>query len=166
MELKKLKKALAAEAQAAGICSEWYNFILKATSKERLMALYFKGFDFVEENDFPSEPLRREFDDIRRHYNIYEAERFSVKNPRRLVAYTGAHGSAEFTNFAVAQVWARQGAAVTIDASGSSYVTLDVAQGATAHIKASDKSRVIVFLHGGTVTQEAQDNAVITIKEK
>jgi len=98
MELKKLKKALAAEAQAAGICSEWYNFILKATSKERLMALYFKGFDFVEENDFPSEPLRREFDVIRRHYNIYEAERFSVKNPRRLVAYTGAQGSAEFTN--------------------------------------------------------------------
>lgn len=166
MNFKELKKALASEAKAAGICEEWHGYILNAPNKERLIALYFGGFDFVEENDFPSEPLRREFDDIRRHYAIYEAERFNAKNPRRLVAYTGAEGTAHFTGFAVAQVWARKGAQVTIGADDRSCVTLDVAQGAAAHIKATGKSSVIVFNHGGTVTQEATDNAVITIKDK
>ena len=166
MELKELRKALAAEAQAAGICSEWYNYILSAQSKERLLALYFKGFDFVEENDFPSEPLRREFDDIRRHYGIYENEPFSVTNTKRLVAYTGATGKAAFNSYAVGQIWARKGSDVHVEASEHSYVNVYVVEGATAHIKATGKSRVTVFLHGGKVTQEATEDAVITIKEK
>ena len=166
MDFKDLKKALASEAKAAGICQEWYEYILNAPDKGRLMALYFGGYDFVEANDFPSEPLRREFDDILRHYNIYEAVRFDTKNPRRLVAYAGAEGTAHFTGFAVAQVWARQGAQVAIDACDYSYITLDVAQGATAHIKATDESSVIVFNHGGTIAQEATGDALITIKDK
>ena len=166
MDFKELKQALAAEAHAAGICSEWYNKILTATTKERLLTLYFGGFDFVEDNDFPSEPLRREFDDIRRHYNIYEREAFSTKNPRRLVAYTGAHGTAEYDNFATAQIWARQGAAVSVRASGNAFVTIDVAEGAEADITATDKARVIVFLHGGKLTKSAEGNAVIKIKSK
>lgn len=166
MTFNELKKALAAEAQAAGICAEWYNYILQATSKERLLALYFGGFDFVAEHDYPSEPLRREFDDVRKHFHIYENEAFAVKNARKLVVYTGAKGKAEYTNFAVAQLWARKGAQVEIEASDHSCVTLDVAKGATAHIKATGKSSVIVFNHGGTIAQEATDNAVITIKNK
>ena len=166
MDFKDLKKALASEAKAAGICQEWYEYILNAPDKGRLMALYFGGYDFVEANDFPSEPLRREFDDIRRHYAIYEDERFNAQNPRRLVAYTGAEGTAHFTGFAVAQVWARKGAQVTIDANDRSCVTMDVAQGATAHIKATGKSSVIVFNHGGTIAQEATGDALITIKDK
>ena len=166
MDFKELKRALAAEAQAAGICSEWYNKILTATTKERLLTLYFGGFDFVEENDFPSEPLRREFDDIRRHYNIYEGEAFSVKNPRRLVAYTGAHGTAEYNNFAAAQLWARPGAEVRVKASGHAIVTVDVAKGAKVDITASDYASVIVFHHGGSMTHEATAHARIKIKNK
>ena len=166
MEFKELKKAFAAEARAAGICPKGYNDIMKVTSKEQFVELYFRNLDFVQEHDYPSELIWREFHNIRQHYNIYRNENFSVRNPRRLVAYTGAQGKAEFTDFAVAQVWARQGAAVQIEASGCSYVTLDVAQGATAHIKATGKSSVTVFLHGGKVTQEATEDAVITIKEK
>lgn len=166
MNFKELKKALASEAKAAGICHEWYEYILNAPNKERLMTLYFGGFDFVEANDFPSEPLRREFDDILQHYNVYEAVRFSAKNPRRLVAYTGAEGTAHFTGFAVAQVWVRQGAQVKVKACDHSYITLDVAKGASAHIQAAGKSSVIVFNHGGTIAQETTGNAQITIKNK
>ncbi len=166
MNLTELKKALASEAKAAGICDEWYRYILTAESKERLLFLYFKGFDFVEENDFPSKPLRREFGDILHHFDIYEDERFNTKNPRRLVAYTGAEGTACFTGFAISQVWVRSGAKATIEASEHSFITLNVAQGATVHIKATGKSSVIVFNHGGMITQEATDNAIITIKNK
>ena len=166
MELTELKKALAAEAKAAGICEEWYKFILNAPSKERLVALYFKGFDFVEEHDFPSEPLRREFDDIRRHYNVYEGDGFRVKNPRKLIAYTGAAGSAEYTNFAVGQIWARKGSKIDIKASEHAYVTIDVVEGAEVSITATDEAKAIVFLHGGELKHEATGKAVIKIKNK
>ena len=165
MDFKTLKKRLAEEAKAANICAEWYNHILNATSKERLLALYFGGFDFVTENDFPSEPLRREFDDVRKHFHIYENEAFAARNARKLVAYTGTRGKAEYNGFAVAQIWLRQGAEVEVTASGNAYVTLDVAEGADAKIKASGKSKVVVFHHGGTITQEATDEAIITIKQ-
>ena len=56
MELKELKKKLAAEAKEKGICREWYEFILNATSKERLLTLFVKGLDFCVENDYPSAP--------------------------------------------------------------------------------------------------------------
>lgn len=53
MSFEELKRALAAEAQAKGICSEWYSFILRATSKERLLTLFVKGLDFVFDNYNP-----------------------------------------------------------------------------------------------------------------
>lgn len=166
MELTELKKALAAEAQAAGICSDWYNFILSAQDKGRLLALYFKGFDFVEENDFPSEPLRREFDDIRRAYNIYEKEPFAARNPRRLVAYMGALGTVALECFAVTQVWARPGSEVKVTAKDNAFVTVDLAEGAKVDVKAEGQARVIVFHHGGTLTQQSEGHAIIKIKNK
>lgn len=166
MDFKELKRALAAEAQAAGICSEWYARILNAGSKERLIALCFGGMDFVIENDYPSKALRQEFDGTRQIYNIFEDEAFSVKNPRKLIAFEGATGTGEFANFAVAQVWARKGSEVSITAKDNCYVTVDVAPGAKVNIKATDAASVIVFHHGGSITQEAEGKAKIRIIKK
>ena len=166
MDFKALKKALAAEAKAAGICEEWYNYILNAPTKDRLLALYFGGFDFVQEHSFPSEPLRREFDDIRRRFNVYEGEAFRVTNARRLVAYTEAEGSAIYNGFAVAQLWARRGSKINVHASGDSYVTVDVAEGAEVNITATENARLIVYLHGGVLNHRAEGMATIKLKNK
>ncbi len=166
MDFKELKKALAAEAKAAGICSEWYKKILTATTKEKLIALYFGGFDFVETNEYPSEELRREFDDIRKHFNVYEGETFCVKNPRRVVAYTGASGIVEFNNFAAANVYAFHGSEIEIKASGHAFVLVKAKEGTKLTITAKEEARVVVFSHGGTITHKANDNAVIKIKNK
>lgn len=166
MDFKQLKKELAKEAKEAGICAEWYNYILSAANKERLVALYFGGFDFVEDNDFPSERLRKEFADIRRNYNIFEGERFSVKNARRLVAYEGTEGKAFYDNFAVGQIWAKSGSEITINAGGHAFITVDVHNGARVNIKASGQARITVFLHGGTLTQDVEGEARISIKNK
>ena len=163
MELTELKKALAAEAKTAGICTEWYNKILTATTKERLIAMYFGGFDFVESNNFPSEPLRREFDDIRKHFNIYEGETFSSKNPRRLVAYKGASGKADLTNFATANIYAFPGSEIEITASGYAFVFVKAQEDTKLRITAKEHARVIVFSHGGAITREACDKAEIKI---
>ena len=162
MDLQQLKKSLAAEAKAAGICDEWYNYILDAPGKPRLLALYYGGFDFVKNNDYPSEPLRREFDDIRKHYNIFEGEHIDKKNPKRLVAYKGTTGCIAYDGYGVGQIWVRPGAELEVTAEGNSYVTIDVAEGATVAVYAKDCSRIAVFMHGGNVKQRREGNAIIT----
>ena len=107
MSFEELKRALAAEAQAKGICSEWYSFILRATSKERLLTLFVKGLDFVFDNDFPSAELRAEFKGLHEHYGVFIDEPFSVADMRRIVAFGTSEGKARFSGFCAAQVWAR-----------------------------------------------------------
>ena len=96
MSFEELKRALAAEAQAKGICSEWYSFILRATSKERLLTLFVKGLDFVFDNDFPSAELRAEFKGLHEHYGVFIDEPFSVADMRRIVAFGTSEGEARF----------------------------------------------------------------------
>ena len=77
MEFTKLKQALAAEAKAAGICEQWYYYILRATNKESLIALFNKGLDFCINKRFPSAELRAEFDGVRQHFGVYDSEEFT-----------------------------------------------------------------------------------------
>lgn len=167
MEFEKLKKALADEAEAAGICAEWHEKILQASTKERLIALYFAGYDFVEENDYPTDQLLRAFGETLRENNIYDGDEFDVKNPRRLVAYKGAQGVAKYDCFAVGQLWVKKGARAKIIASDSAFVTVDVGSGADVEIKATGQARVIVYIHtNGKLNHESKDNAVIKIKNR
>lgn len=164
MNLNQLKKALAKEAQEAGICAEWYNHILSAPNKERLLVLFYSGLDFVIGNDFPSKELRAEFRDIRKHFDIYdEGDVYSRLNPRRLLAYEGTEGRVLLDGYAVCQLWARQGAGVEIHATANSYATIDVAPGARVTITAADHARVSVFQHGGSIQQHATGEATIKI---
>ena len=64
MEFQQLKKRLAEEAKANGICEEWYNHILNAPSKERLLTLFVKGLDFCLKNEF-TDDLWAEFQGMR-----------------------------------------------------------------------------------------------------
>lgn len=71
MELQQLKKILAAEAKEKGICKEWYEYILNAPSKERLLMLFVKGLNFCLKNNYQASPLWAEFEGIRQHYGVF-----------------------------------------------------------------------------------------------
>lgn len=162
MDFNELKKALAAEAAAAGICREWYDYILQADSQERLLTLFYKGLDFVIGNDFPSKPLRDAFDGRRQAFNIWdEGETFNSYNPRRLLAYAGASGKVRVDDYAVCELWARGGSEIEITASGWGFATIDVAPGAEVTVKASDHARVSIFNHGGKVQEQRAEEATI-----
>ncbi len=151
MELQKLKKALAKEAKAAGICKEWYNYILQAPSKERLMMLFVKGNDFVFANDYPSKALRDEFIDVGPKFGCEFRGAYTAKNPRRIIAYEGTSGQIELDNFAVSEVFARPGATMRIKVSGNAYLCLDITEGSTVELDASEQARVSIFKHGGSL---------------
>ena len=165
MEFQQLKKKLAEEAKVNGICEEWYNYILNAPSKERLLTLFIKGLDFSLRNAF-TDDLWAEFQGIRQHYGVFKNEPIEVKDLRNVVAFGTSEGTAVFTGFHVAQVWARDNAKVRIKASGYAYITVDIADRATVEITASDAARVSVFFHGGNYTGSTTGNARIKVIDK
>ena len=165
MEFQQLKKRLAEEAKANGICEEWYNYILNAPSKERLLTLFIKGLNFCLKNAF-TDDLWAEFQGIRQHYGVFKNEPIEVTNLRNVVAFGTSEGTAEFTGFHVAQIWARDNAKVSIKSSGYAYITVDIADRATVEITASDAARVSVFLHGGNYTGHTDGNARIKVIDK
>lgn len=166
MDLKQLKRALAAEAQAKGICSEWYNFILRATSKERLLTLFVKGLDFCLDNNFPSSELIKEFDGVRQSYGIFLDEEIAVKSLRSIVALGMSTGRVEIAKFGTAQVWVRDNAKLTVIAKENAFVCVDIADRAEVEIIASESARVSVFQHGGECVNQTSDNACIKVIDK
>lgn len=167
MNLYELKQALAAEAKAKGICSEWYDFILNATSKERLITLFVKGQDFCEENNYPSPELRAEFADIRARFGVYCADdQIAAKNLRSVIAFDNATGKAEYSNFDAATVSARGNSEITITAKDYAFVVVSISGAAKVEIKASDNARVSVILHGGECKTQATEQATIKITDK
>ena len=136
MEFQQLKKRLAEEAKANGICEEWYNHILNAPSKERLLTLFVKGLDFCLKNEF-TDDLWAEFQGMRQHYGVFKNEPIEVKDLRNVVAFGTSEGTAEFTGFHVAQIWARDNVKISIKASGYAYITVDIADRAEVEITAT-----------------------------
>ena len=98
--------------------------------------------------------------------NVADYTPIEVKDLRNVVAFGTSEGTAEFTGFHVAQIWARDNVKISIKASGYAYITVDIADRAEVEITASDAARVSVFLHGGNYTGSTTDNARIKVIDK
>lgn len=166
MDFQQLKKELATEAKKKGICKEWYDFILNATSKERLLILFIKGLDFCIKNDFPAARLRAELAGIRQHYGIFVNDPIDVKGVRNVIAFGTSEGKAEFDGFNVAQIWARDDTKINVKAGGHAYITVDIADQAKVEITASDMARICIFFHGGSYNANTAGSAQIKVIDK
>ncbi len=164
MELKDLRKALAKEAKAAGICKEWLEKIEHATNREALLALAVKGNDFLLLHDFPSDRLAAEFTDIAPHFGIYINRGVDAFNPRFIFARGTAAGAISYKGFGVGEVYACKGAILTITAGDYAKVYATLEPGATIQVKATGSARVTISQHGGSMVTEATDGATIKVK--
>lgn len=153
MELQQLRKELAAEAKAAGICQEWLEKIKAAPSREYLITLFVKGLDFGILHDFPSDRLAAEFDDIAPHYGIFVNRdgTWPATNKKRVIARDAVVTPATFDGFSVAEVYALHGSGVEVNASGYAIVAITVENGAQVLAKATDNAQVKIFHHGGQI---------------
>lgn len=153
MELQQLRKELAAEAKAAGICQEWLEKIKAAPSREYLITLFVKGLDFGILHDFPSDRLAAEFDDIAPHYGIFVNRdgTWPATNKKRVIARDAVVTPASFDGFSVAEVYALHGSGVEVNASGYAIVAITVENGAQVVAKATDNAQVKIFHHGGQI---------------
>lgn len=153
MELQQLRKELAAEAKAAGICQEWLEKIKAAPSREYLITLFVKGLDFATLHDFPSDRLAAEFNDIAPHFGIFvnRAGTWPATNKKRVIARDAVVTPATFDGFSVGEVYALHGGRVNVNASGFAMLAITVEDGAHVVVTATDNAQVKIFNHGGQI---------------
>jgi hypothetical protein len=164
MELSTLKKKLAAEAAAAGICEEWRGKILNAPSREYLLTLAVAGVDFVIMKDYPSKALASEFEDIAPHYGLYFDKPIMARNQKRIIARgEAARGAASYTGFAVAEVYACRGARLEVTAQDYAFVNITVEAGAEVCVKTAGNATVRIYDNGGRHTGNTAGGGKIKI---
>lgn len=165
-----LNKELAYEAKKNGICNDWFNLLLKAESKDRLMTMYLKGIDFCLSNEYPPLSFFREHGKgIMEKYGVFLDEPIAVGNSHYVVALGTCEGEAQYTGFAVGQVFVKHDSKLTIAASENSFVMVDMFDNTEVLVKASGNAKVCVNRYGGTVQTETESgpgHAVIKIIEK
>lgn len=161
MNLKQLRKALAAEAKKAGICKEWHEKILTAPSREYLLQLFIKGLDFATLHDFPSDKLAAEFNDIAPHFGIFiNREGTWPATSKKHVIARDAIVTATYTGFDVAEVYALHGAGVQVKATGYAIVSVTIEDGGKVVAEATEHAQVKIFHHGGEITSKGNVNII------
>ena len=156
----KLNRKLAQLAKERGICEEWYNVLLKTEDVGELLKMALRGIDFCLSEEYPPLPFIREhFVGVMEPYGFHLDEEIQARNSEFVVAFGNCTGAAEYTDFAVGQVFVKHGSKLVIKASGNAFVMVDVFDETEVEIITSDNAKVCVNQYGGNLTTTTDDEA-------
>ncbi len=99
-------------------------------------------------------------------YGIYLDDHIATRNSEYVVAFGACTGAAEYTDFAVGQVFVKQTGRLTISASGNAFVMVDIFDEAEVEVTATDNAKICVNQYGGsvaTITDDGAGNVVIKV---
>ncbi|MDR1416315.1 MAG: hypothetical protein LBJ57_02695 [Prevotellaceae bacterium] len=162
----KLNKELAEEAKKKGVCAEWYSQLLHTEDKHALIKMFLKGIDFCISEGYPSPRLFRQFDGIRQQHGIFQSEQIQAENFEYVVALGQCQGAATYTGYAVGQVFVKHNTKLSVTASGSAFVMVDVFDGAQVEVAAKGNAKICVNQYGGSVASSELDGAKVKIIRK
>lgn len=122
--------------------------------------MFLAGIDFCLSNEYPPLPLiKRYFAGDMEPYGIFLDDRIAARNAEHVVAFGACTGAAEYTGFAVGQVFVKHTGKLTIAASGNAFVMVDIFDEAQVEIQATDNAKVCVNQYGGSVATKTDDGA-------
>ncbi len=164
----KLSKELAKKAKLFNICQEWHDELKTLEDKRAMIQMYLKGIDFCLANDYPSNDyIRQNFNDVINEMGIYLDDKFSVENPTKCVLLGNANGLVNITDFTVSELFAKNDSTLTVNASGNSFVMIDVFDTAGVYVTVKDNAKVCVNMYGGAeLWKEVHDAGVVKVINK
>lgn len=137
---RELNIALREMARANGLCNEWYEAWGDDDSIDLCLERYIRGFDFVQENDYPPlDFIRKNFDiEYLHRHNIYLDEEVSIEADRSgyYVFLGECKGSLTVDGFVAVTVYVRHTANVSVGAFNGSKVFVsyyDKSEGECGH---------------------------------
>ena len=147
-----LQKKLIRLARKSGACSRVSELEACKTERE-LVALMYRYWDFVCENNFPPKALLIAYKDIVRPFGVY------VDDPDVQIAGVAKVALFDSTATAVADgfksqiIYAARGAKITVEASGHALVVVEACGFSEVYINTSEKAAVIVTLRDHAALQ-------------
>ena len=154
----KLNRELAEMAKKNGICEDWYKELRTTEDIGKLLKMYLNGIDFCLSNEYPPLPfIRKHFVGTMEAFGIFLDEKITARNSKYVVALGSCTGEAEYTDFAVGEVFVKHSSKLTIKASGNAFVMVDVFDETEVEVIASGNAKVCVNQYGGNLTTTTED---------
>lgn len=160
-------KELAKEAKKNGICNDWYLELKATEEREKLLDLYIRGIDFCLSKDYPTkEYIRANFKGKMEHRGVHLDEALSLKNERRVIALGACTGTVDIDSYNVSEVFLKHDSDLVINASGNSFVMVDMFENSKLVVNTIENAKVCVNRYGGEVTFSSINNSTVKIKDK
>ncbi len=162
-----LSKELARQAKAKGICTPWHNELLKLQNKEAMVKMYLKGIDFCLANNYPpNDFIREHFKGVMEEQGVFLDDSIKVVNMPKCVCLGTTCGSIEAAGYEVCEIYVKHNSELNVIAKDNAFVMIDIYDDAIISVYASDRAKVCVNHHGGSVNRYAMNDAIIKIREK
>lgn len=162
-----LSKELARQAKAKGICTPWHNVLLKLQNKEAMVKMYLKGIDFCLANNYPpNDFIREHFKGVMEEQGVFLDDSIKVVNMPKCVCLGTTCGSIEAAGYEVCEIYVKHNSELNVIAKDNAFVMIDIYDDAIISVYASDRAKVCVNHHGGSVNRYAMNDAIIKIREK
>lgn len=163
----KLSKELARQAKAKGICTPWHNELLNLQNKEAMVEMYLKGIDFCLANDYPQNDFIREhFKGVMEKQGVFLDDDIKVENMPKCVCLGKTCGRIEVKGYEVCEIFVKHNSKLNVVAKDNAFVMIDIYDDAVISVYASNRAKVCVNHHGGSINRYATNDAVIKIRVK
>lgn len=165
----KVIKELARQAKADGICTPWYNQLMKLHDSDvaAMADMYLKGIDFCLSNNYPdNEFLRTHFKGKMEQYGIFLDDEVLIENKPKCVCLGATRGRIETNGFGVCEIFLKNDSELNVIAKDNAFVMIDIFDNSVVNVYASDRAKVCVNHYGGTIMKYITNDAIIKIREK
>ena len=164
MKKNKVSIELKKRATGLGLCDNWIEE-WGNPGLDDLCEMYVKGIDFCIEHDFPScQYMKEHFDGVMQEHGIRVDEFFILYNPPVLIANGRCDGKVKVDGYAVSDIYARHESVLEIDVSGNAVVSIETYDNCVLKVRSSDRSKVFVYDHGGSIEREG--NVIVKNRRK
>ena len=136
-------------------------------NKEAMVEMYLKGIDFCLANDYPQNDFIREhFKGVMEKQGVFLDDNIKVENKPKCVCLGKTCGRIEAKGYEVCEIFVKHNSELNVVAKDNAFVMIDIYDDAVISVYASDRAKVCVNHHGGSINRYATNDAVIKIREK
>lgn len=158
----RIGKEIALELRKAKIeiCDEFYQNMMTFSNYRQLASMYFRGSDWSMENDFPNIEILKKHKGGLLPCGLVTDVSETYSNQRYLAVFGESNVTLKYDAFSVGDVIIRHNSKAVIEASGNTFLIINILDNAEVEINCSDDAKVAVYDYG----QNTKVNTVGNVK--
>lgn len=163
----KIGKEIALELRKAKIeiCDEYYHTMMSFSNYGQLAGMYFRGSDWSMENDFPRIELLRKHKGGLLSVGMVTDVSENYSNQRYLAVFGESKVTLKYNAFSVGDVIIRHNSKAVVEASGNTFLIINILDNADVEINCTDDAKVSVYDYGKNTKIKTSGNVKIVLSK-